>query len=152
VASASERKGEDPKARGIAWGLRPHLCKASTRSLECLVAPANAGNPSVSVPNNLHAALACVGVIIIVCARGPLSVRLTVSRAVVGAIASILPELAAQAPVNWSVPVGAWSKDDMLALLNTAFRLMRRAMAARDFGERPPVRISLIVSGDFTRW
>jgi hypothetical protein len=56
----------------------------------------------------------------------------------IGAIASILPELAAQAPVNWSVPVGAWSKDDMLAMLNTAFRLMRRAMAARDFGEKAP--------------
>jgi hypothetical protein len=76
----SYRKDEDPK-RGDSLGV--FGLTSARHSLEYLVAPANAGNPSVSVPNNLHAAFACVGVIIVVCPGGPLSIRFTISRAVV---------------------------------------------------------------------
>jgi hypothetical protein len=51
-----------------------------------------------------------------------------------GAVASILPKLA-EAELDWSQPIGAWSKDDVVALLLAAFGLTQRACAARDAAE-----------------
>jgi hypothetical protein len=52
----------------------------------------------------------------------------------VGAIASILPELA-DADVNWSKPLAELSRDEMGTFLGDAFSLIRKAMAARDLGQ-----------------
>jgi hypothetical protein len=51
-----------------------------------------------------------------------------------GAIAAILPELAAS-DVDWSKPLAGLSRDDMTAFLAGAFNLIRKAMAARDRGQ-----------------
>jgi hypothetical protein len=53
----------------------------------------------------------------------------------IGAIESILPELA-NCEINWSKPLGQMSRDDIVAFLNDALDLTRRAMLARDKGER----------------
>lgn len=50
-----------------------------------------------------------------------------------GAIAAILPELAA-AEVNWNKPLVELSRGDMIAFLADALTLIRKAMAARDRG------------------
>jgi len=51
-----------------------------------------------------------------------------------GAVETILPDLGAMAGVDWSVPIGGWSKDVMLLFLCTAYELMSKAIAARDRG------------------
>jgi hypothetical protein len=50
-----------------------------------------------------------------------------------GAIAAILPELAAS-DIDWSKPLADLSRDDMIAFLTDALGLIRKAMAARDRG------------------
>jgi hypothetical protein len=49
-----------------------------------------------------------------------------------GAVAYILPELAKIDGVDWSRPVGSWSKDTVIHFLLTAMNLIAAAMAARD--------------------
>ena len=51
-----------------------------------------------------------------------------------GAVETILPDLGAMAGIDWSVPIGSWSKDTMLLFLCTAHELMCKAIAARDRG------------------
>jgi hypothetical protein len=54
-----------------------------------------------------------------------------------GAVAAILPELAtACAGLDWSKPIGAWSRDTMIEFLLTAMRLIRKGMIARDLSEK----------------
>ena len=53
-----------------------------------------------------------------------------------GAIATVLPELAEMPGVDWSKPIGEWSRETMVEFLLTAMRLMRQAMIARDVSER----------------
>jgi hypothetical protein len=53
----------------------------------------------------------------------------------VGAIASILPELADTDIVDWSKPLAGLSRDEMIAFLSDALSLIRKAMAARDRGQ-----------------
>jgi hypothetical protein len=53
----------------------------------------------------------------------------------VGAIASILPELAEAGAIDWKKPLAELSRDEMCAFLADAFSLIRRAMAARDRGQ-----------------
>jgi hypothetical protein len=54
----------------------------------------------------------------------------------IGAIASILPELASSSPMaEMSKPLFDLSRDEMLAFLNHAFGLIRKAMEARDQGQ-----------------
>jgi hypothetical protein len=50
-----------------------------------------------------------------------------------GAIAAILPELAAS-EVDWNKPLAELPRDGMIAFLSDAFNLIRKAMAARDCG------------------
>jgi hypothetical protein len=50
-----------------------------------------------------------------------------------GAIAAILPELAAS-DVDWNKPLVGFSRDEMITFLADAFSLIRKAMAARDRG------------------
>jgi hypothetical protein len=53
-----------------------------------------------------------------------------------GAIAAILPWIPEALPeFDWSAPVGAWSRDDVVAFLSTAIVLARRAVAARNVAE-----------------
>ena len=49
-----------------------------------------------------------------------------------GAVETILPELGAISGIDWGVPIGGWPKDTMLLFLCEAYRLMSRAIAARD--------------------
>jgi hypothetical protein len=51
-----------------------------------------------------------------------------------GAVETILSELGAMSGVEWSVPIGSWSKDVMLRFLCAAYELMSKAIAARDRG------------------
>jgi hypothetical protein len=51
-----------------------------------------------------------------------------------GAVETILGELGAVGGVDWTVPIGRWSKDVMLRFLCTAHELMAGAIAARDRG------------------
>ena len=53
-----------------------------------------------------------------------------------GAVATILPELAAACPdIDWTQPLGAWPRETMVEFLLTAMRLIRKAMIARDISE-----------------
>jgi hypothetical protein len=53
-----------------------------------------------------------------------------------GAVATILPELAAACPdIDWAQPLGAWPRETMVEFLLTAMRLIRKAMIARDISE-----------------
>ena len=55
-----------------------------------------------------------------------------------GAVASILPKLVEACPdLDWGKAVGEWEKNDFVALLIAAFRLIQRALAARDAAENP---------------
>lgn len=49
-----------------------------------------------------------------------------------GAVAAILPELAETPGLNWSMPIGEWPRNDMIAFLLRALDLARQAMTARD--------------------
>ena len=54
-----------------------------------------------------------------------------------GAVASILPELAdACAALDWSKPLTAWPKDDVIEFLLRAMPLIRKAMIARDLSDK----------------
>ena len=56
-----------------------------------------------------------------------------------GAIAAVLPKLADACPgLDWSKPIGEWSKDDVVEFLLAAFNLIQHALAARDAAENPP--------------
>ena len=63
-----------------------------------------------------------------------------------GAIAVILPELAAMPGVDWSKPIGEWSRETMVEFLLTAMGLIRKAMVARDLSERGITRGSSSVA------
>ena len=53
-----------------------------------------------------------------------------------GAVAAILPELAAACPdIDWAQPFGAWPRETMVEFLLVAMRLIRKAMIARDISE-----------------
>jgi hypothetical protein len=55
---------------------------------------------------------------------------------VAGAVASILSKLfEACSDLDWSVPVGSWSKDAIVEFLMAAVPLIERAVAARDVSE-----------------
>ena len=49
-----------------------------------------------------------------------------------GAVAHILPQLAELDGIDWSRPVGAWSKDTIVRFLLAAMKLITTAMIARD--------------------
>jgi hypothetical protein len=49
-----------------------------------------------------------------------------------GAIASILPQLAAAVDIDWSKPLTDWPRETMTEFLTVAFNLARKAMIARD--------------------
>ena len=52
----------------------------------------------------------------------------------IGAIESVLPELAAS-DVDWNKPLVGLSREDIIAFLADALSLIRKAMAARDRGQ-----------------
>ena len=53
-----------------------------------------------------------------------------------GAVAAILPDLAAACPdIDWTQPLGAWPRETMAEFLLVAMRLIRKAMIARDISE-----------------
>ena len=51
-----------------------------------------------------------------------------------GAVATILPDLAEAAKIDWSKPLNDWSREGMVEFLLAAFTLIRKAMSARDIG------------------
>jgi hypothetical protein len=54
-----------------------------------------------------------------------------------GAVAAILPDLAdACSGIDWSKPLAAWPKDDVVEFLLKAMRLIRKATTARDLSAR----------------
>jgi hypothetical protein len=54
-----------------------------------------------------------------------------------GAVAAILPDLAdACAGFDWSKPLSEWSREDIIELLLTGMRLIRKAMIARDLSDK----------------
>jgi hypothetical protein len=54
-----------------------------------------------------------------------------------GAVAAILPDLAdACSGIDWSKPLTAWPKDDVVEFLLKAMALTRKAMVARDLSSR----------------
>jgi hypothetical protein len=59
-----------------------------------------------------------------------------------GAVATILPELAETPGVDWSKPLGEWSRETRIEFLLAAMRLVRKAMTARDISERGITRNS----------
>jgi hypothetical protein len=60
-----------------------------------------------------------------------------------GAVAAILPELAdACSGLDWSKPLAAWSKDDIIEFLLKAMPLIRKATIARDFSDKGVTRQS----------
>src|SRR5262249_39944276 len=60
-----------------------------------------------------------------------------------GAVAAILPELAdACADLDWSKPLTAWSREDIVRFLLKAMPLIRKAMLARDLSDKGITRKS----------
>jgi hypothetical protein len=60
-----------------------------------------------------------------------------------GAVAAILPDLAdACSDLDWSKPLTAWSRDDIIEFLLKAMPLIRKAVSARDIGEQGITRKS----------
>jgi hypothetical protein len=60
-----------------------------------------------------------------------------------GAVATILPDLADESSdIDWSKPLAAWPKETMVEFLLRAMRLIRKAMIARDAGDRGITRKS----------
>jgi hypothetical protein len=60
-----------------------------------------------------------------------------------GAIAAVLPELADTcSELDWSKPLTAWSKDDIVEFLLKAMSLIRKAMIARDLSDKGITRKS----------
>jgi hypothetical protein len=50
------------------------------------------------------------------------------------AVRAILPGLADRAGIDWTLPLNAWSKDDMVSFLLLAQQLISKAEVARDQG------------------
>jgi hypothetical protein len=62
-----------------------------------------------------------------------------------GAVAAILPDLAdACSGLDWSKPLTAWPKDDIIEFLLKAMPLIRKAMIARDFSDKGVTRKSSV--------
>jgi hypothetical protein len=60
-----------------------------------------------------------------------------------GAVAAILPDLAdACSGLDWSKPLAAWSREDIIEFLLKAMALARKAMLARDLSEKGITRKS----------
>jgi hypothetical protein len=60
-----------------------------------------------------------------------------------GAVAAILPDLAdACSGLDWSKPLTAWPRDDIIEFLLKAMPLIRKAMIARDFSDKGVTRKS----------
>jgi hypothetical protein len=60
-----------------------------------------------------------------------------------GAVAAILPELAsACSGIDWSKPLTAWPKDDVIEFLLKAMPLVSKAMIARDLSDKGITRKS----------
>jgi hypothetical protein len=60
-----------------------------------------------------------------------------------GAVAAVLPDLAdACSELDWSKPLTAWPKDDIVEFLLKAMRLIRKAMIARDLSDKGITRKS----------
>jgi hypothetical protein len=60
-----------------------------------------------------------------------------------GAVAAILPELAdVCSDLDWSRPLGAWPKNDIIEFLLKAMPLVRKAMIARDLSDKGVTRKS----------
>jgi hypothetical protein len=60
-----------------------------------------------------------------------------------GAVAAILPDLAdACSGLDWSKPLTAWPKDDIIEFLLNAMPLIRKATLARDLSEKGVTRAS----------
>jgi hypothetical protein len=60
-----------------------------------------------------------------------------------GAVAAILPDLADACPdLDWSKPLTAWSRDNIIEFLLKAMPLIRKAMIARDLSEKGITRQS----------
>jgi hypothetical protein len=57
-----------------------------------------------------------------------------------GVITVILPKLADVPGIDWSKPIGDWQRDEMVAFLLAALRLVRRGEIARDAGRRVIIR------------
>jgi hypothetical protein len=54
-----------------------------------------------------------------------------------GAVAAILPDLVDACPdLDWSKPLSAWSREDMVEFLLKATMLVRKAMTARDMSDK----------------
>lgn len=51
-----------------------------------------------------------------------------------GAVATILPDLVEAVKIDWAKPLNDWSRETMVEFLLAAFKLMRKAMIARDAG------------------
>jgi hypothetical protein len=51
-----------------------------------------------------------------------------------GAVATILPQLADTAGVDWTTPLADWPREMMVTFLTNALALVRKATIARDFG------------------
>ena len=51
-----------------------------------------------------------------------------------GAVATILPDLVEAVKIDWAKPLNDWSRENMVEFLLAAFKLMRKAMIARDAG------------------
>jgi hypothetical protein len=60
--------------------------------------------------------------------------RLSPSPCDVAVVSSILPALADQAAIDWSLPLAAWSKNTMTNFLMLAWQLINKAKVARDQG------------------
>ena len=60
----------------------------------------------------------------------------------VGAVATILPDLADTPGADWSAPLADWPRETMVAFLTTALALVRKATIARDFGSGTIMRRS----------
>ena len=60
-----------------------------------------------------------------------------------GAVEAILPDLADACPdLDWSKPLEEWSRESMVEFLLKAMRLIRKAMLARDMGDKGITRKS----------
>jgi hypothetical protein len=60
----------------------------------------------------------------------------------VAVVTSILPKLAEQAELDWSLPLSAWGKDTMASFLMLAWGLISKAETVRDHGPGKIIRKS----------
>jgi len=71
----------------------------------------------------------------------------------IGAIEAVLPELA-KPEIDWSKPLGKFSREEMIEFLGDAYTLIGKAILARDTGEklvtrRLPLGVAQQPAGDF---